>query len=106
MKYFSREEEEFKDFCQRVLYWLLRVVGNLWAVSLQVDSEVNPDDSVRCADAKTPSKASKISRRSSRTSSRASHASSLLLARAKEAARVAELKTEQAMLKKRQELEE
>lgn len=89
MEYFSREQEKFKDFCQRVLDWISRVEDNLRAVSLQVDSEVNPDDSVSCADAKTPSKASNISRRSSCASSRTSRTSSLLLARAKEAARVA-----------------
>ena len=75
------------------------------AVSLRLDSEVNPDDSVSCADAKTSSKASKISRCSSHASSHASRASSLLLARAKEAVCVAELQAEQAMLKKRQELD-
>ena len=76
------------------------------AVSCQVNSEVNPDDSISCADAKTFSKAWKISRCSSRASSHASRTPSLLLARAKEAVCVAELQAEQAMLKKRQELEE
>ena len=71
-----------------------------------MNSEVNPDDSISCADAKTFSKAWKISRCSSRASSHASRTSSLLLARAKEAVCVAELQAEQAMLKKRQELEE
>ena len=106
MEYFSREEEKFTEICRQVLDWISRVEENLLTVSLQVDSEVNPDDSVSCADVKTSSKASKISRRLSRASSRASHTSSLLLAKAKEAVRVAELQAEQAMLKKRQELEE
>ena len=106
MEYFSREEEKSTEICRQVLEWISRVEENLLAVSLQVDSEVNSDDSVSCADAKTSSKALKISRRSSRASSRASRTSSLLLARAKETVHVAELQAEQAMLKKRHELEE
>ena len=103
MEYFSRKEEKSTETCRQVLDWISRVEENLLAVSLQVDPEVNPDDSVSCADAKTSSKASKISRRPSRATSRASRTSSLLLSRAKEAVRVAELQAEQAMLKKRQE---
>lgn len=106
MDYFSRVEEKFIDICRQVLDWIFRVEENLLAVSLQVDSEVNPDDSVSCADAKTSSKASKISGHSGHASSHASSKSFLLLARAREDARVAELKAEEAMLKKRQELEE
>ena len=96
MEYFSGKEEKSTETCRQVLDWISRVEENLLAVSLQVDSEVNSDDSVSCADAK----------RSSRASSRASRTSSLLLARAKEAVHVAELQAEQAMLKKRHELEE
>ena len=105
-EYFSRKEEKFTEICRQVLDWISRFEENLLAVSRQVNSELNPDDSVSCADAKTFSKAWKISRRSSRASSHASRTSSLLLARAKEAVCVAELQAEQAMLKKRQELEE
>ena len=104
MEYSSREEK-FTEICRQVLDWISRVEENLLAVSLRVDSEVNPDDSVSCADAKTSSKASKISRRSSHASSHASRTSSLLLARAKKAVCVAELQAEQAMLKKKQELD-
>ncbi|KAL9986036.1 hypothetical protein ACROYT_G000097 [Oculina patagonica] len=75
---------------------------------LRVDSEIKPENSVSNADFRTPSRISRTSRRSSRASSRASRSSSssLLVARAKEAARVAELKAERAMLDKRQALEE
>ena len=103
--YSSREEEKFTEICRQVLDWISRVEENLLAVSLRVDSEVNPDDSVSCADAETSSKASKISRCSSHASSHASRTSSLLLARAKKAVCVAELQAEQAMLKKKQELD-
>ena len=80
--------------------------ANLVAQSLPVDSEVKPEDSVSCAGVRTPSKTSRTLRRASRAGSRASHASSLVVARAKEAARVAELKAERSMLEKRQVLEE
>ena len=105
MAYSSREEEKFTEICRQVLDWISRVEENLLAVSLRVDSEVNPDDSVSCADAETSSKASKISRCSSHASSHASRTSSLLLARAKKAVCVTELQAEQAILKKRQELD-
>ena len=80
--------------------------ANLVAESLQVDSEVKPEDSVSCVGVRTPSKTSRTSKRSSRAGSRASRTSSLFVARAKEAARVAELKAERLMLEKRQVLEE
>ena len=66
---------------------------------LQVDS----NDSISCAGRPTPSRRS---RHSSSVSSRGSHTSSVASARAKEAARAAELKAEIAMLEKRQALEE
>ena len=104
-EYFAREEGKFNRFHREIREWIARVEDNLLAVSLQVDSEIKPEDSVSNADTQTPSR---ISRRSSRASSRASRSSSssLLVARAKEAARLAELKAERAMLNKRQALEE
>ena len=105
-EYFTREERKFRDFYWSTSDWITRVEANLVAQSLQVDSEVKPEDSVSCAGVRTPSKTSRTSRRASRAGSRASRASSLVVARAKEAARVAELKAERSMLEKRQVLEE
>lgn len=107
-EYFAREEGKFNRFHREMREWIARVEDNLLAVSLQVDSEIKPEDSVSNADMRTPSRISRTLRRSSQASSRASRSSysSLLVARAKEAARVAELKAERAMLDKRQALEE
>lgn len=104
-EYFTREERKFRDFYWTTSDWITRVEANLVAQSLQVDSEVKPEDSVSCAGAGSPSRTSRTSRRSTRAGSRASRTSSLLVARAKEAARVAELKAERSMLEKRQVLE-
>ena len=107
-EYFAREEGKFNRFHREIREWIAREEDNLLAVSLQVDSEIKPEDSVSNANMQTPSRISRTSRRSSQASSRASRSSSssLLVARAKEAARVAELKAERAMLDKRQALEE
>ena len=76
------------------------------AESLRVDSVVKPEDSVSCASAPEPSKASrasnasKVSKLSSRASSRGSCTALVTIARAKEAARVAELEAKIAMLEK------
>ena len=105
-EYFTREERKFRDFYWTTSDWITRVEANLVAQSLQVDSEVKPEDSVSCVGVRTPSKTSRTSKRSSRAGSRASRTSSLFVARAKEAARVAELKAERLMLEKRQVLEE
>ena len=105
-EYFTREERKFRDFYWPTSDWITRVEANLVAQSLPVDSEVKPEDSVSCAGVRTPSKTSRTLRRASRAGSRASHASSLVVARAKEAARVAELKAERSMLEKRQVFEE
>ena len=66
-------------------------------MSLQVDSNVKPNDSISCAGTPTPSRKSRHSRS---VSSRGSHTSSVALATA------AELKAEIVMLEKRQALEE
>lgn len=73
------------------------------AESLRVDSVVKPEDSVSCASAPEPSKASrasKVSKLSSRASLRGSCTALVTIARAKEAARVAELEAKIAMLEK------
>ena len=105
-EYFTGEERKFRDFYWTTSDWITRVEANLVAQSLQVDSEVKPEDSVSCAGVGSLTRASRTSKRSSRASSRVSRTSSLFVARAKEAARVAELKAERSMLDKRQVLEE
>ena len=101
--YLDKEEKKFSIFRQRIADWITVAEDKLLAVSLQVDSDVKPNDSISCAGTPTPSRRS---RHSSSVSSRGSHTSSVALARAKEAARAAELKAEIAMLEKRQALEE
>ena len=86
--------------------WIARVEARLVAQSLQVDSEVKPEDSISCAGMGSPFKTSRTSKRSSRARLRLSRTSSPLVARAKEAARVAELKAERSLLEKRQVLQE
>ena len=80
--------------------------ANLVGQSLQVDSDIKPEDSVSCAGVRSPARTSRASKRSSRVSSCASRTSSLFVARAKEAALVAELKAERSMLDRRQVLQE
>ena len=101
--YLDKEEKKFSTFRQKIADWITVAEDKLLAVSLQVDSNVKPNDSISCAGTPTPSRRS---RHSSSVSSRGSHTSSVALARAKEAARAAELKAEIAMLEKRQALEE
>ena len=105
-EYFTREERKLRDFYWTTSDWITRVEANLVAQSLQVDAEVKPEDSVSCVGVRTPSETSRTSKRSSRAGSRASRTSTLFVARAKEVARVAELKAERLMLEKRQVLEE
>ena len=101
--YLDKEEKKFNTFRQKIADWITVTEDKLLAVSLQVDSNVKPNDSISCAGTPTPSRRS---RHSSSVSSRGSHTFSVALARAKEAARAAELKAEIAMLEKRQALEE
>lgn len=49
-EYFAREEEKFARFYRKIQEWISRVEDNLVAVSLQVDSEINPEDSVSGTD--------------------------------------------------------
>lgn len=100
--YLDKEEKKFSTFRQKIADWITVGEDKLLAVSLQVGSNVKPNDSISCVGTPTPSRRS---RHSSSVSSRGSHTSSVALARAKEAARAAELKAEIAMLEKRQALE-
>ena len=88
------------DFIQRVHDWIVRTEE-----ALRLNSQVSPNDSVSCSGFRS---ASKSSRRPKRSSYGGSHStsSSLSAARAKEAARIAELKAEAATFKKRQSLEQ
>lgn len=52
-EYFTREEEKFNHFYQTIREWISRVEDNLVTASLQVDSDVKPEDSVSCARRRT-----------------------------------------------------
>ena len=91
------KEKKFSTLHQKIAHWITVAEDELLAVSLQVDSNVKPNDSISCAGTPTPSRRS---RHSSSVSSRGSHTSSVALARA------AELRAEITMLEKRQALEE
>ena len=91
-------------FRQQIVDWITNTEHKLWSESLQVYLAVNPEDSISCAGMPIPSGASKVSKHSSRASWRDGRASSVAAARAKEAARIAELKADISML--RQTLEE
>ena len=97
-QYLCEEEKKFNTFRRQVVYWITETENNLLAVSLQVDLDVKPEDSVSCSGMPTPSGVSKTSKNPSRASSRGSRASSVALARAKEAAKVAEIRAEIRML--------
>ena len=72
-----------------------------------MNSQINPEDSASQIGSWTASKSStRQSRRSNRSCWHTSGTSSLTIARAKEAARIAELKAEAAAFTKRQSLEE
>ena len=101
--YLDKEKKKFSTFRQKIADWITVAKDKLVTASPQVDSNVKPNYSISCAGMPTPSRRS---RNSSSVSSRGSHTSSVALARAKEAARAAELKAEIAMLEKRQALEE
>ncbi|XP_067023711.1 tyrosine kinase receptor Cad96Ca-like [Acropora muricata] len=101
--YLDKKEKKFSTSRQKIADWITVAEDKLLAVSLQVDSNVKPNDSISCAGTPTPSRRSK---HSSSVISRGSHTSSVALARAKEAARAVELKAEIAKLEKRQALEE
>ena len=99
---FNFESLRADDFCKRVQEWTGRAEE-----ILRFNSQINPEDSARYIGFRTASKSStRQSRRSNRRGSHTSGTSSLTIARAKEAARMAELKAEAAAFKKCQSLEE
>ena len=72
-----------------------------------MNSQISPEDSTSQIGSRTTFKSSsRKSRRSSQSGSNRSGTSSLAFARAKEAARIAELEAEAAVLQKRRSLEE
>ena len=93
-------------FRQQIVDWITNTEHKQLAESLQVDSAVNPYDSISCAGTPIPSGASKISKGSSRARSRCGRTLSVAAARAKEVARIAELKADISMLEKHQTLDE
>lgn len=101
--YLTKHVSDFDTFRDRVNGWIARAEHRLLVSSLEVDSEVKPEDSVSRVDSQVRSGSSKYS---SRVSSRTSRVASVEAARIKEAARFAELEAEKAMLEKRQVLEE
>ena len=101
--YLTKHVSDFDTFRDRVNGWIAQAEHRLLVSAFDVDSEVNPEDSVSRVDSPVRSGSS---RHSSRLSSRTSRAASVEAARVKEAARFAELEAEKAMLEKRQVLEE
>ena len=89
------------NFIQRVQEWIVRVEEAVW-----LDAQISPRDSVSRTSSRSTSKSSRRSEHSSRSGSHKSSGISLWVVRAKEAARIVELKAEAAILKKRQFLEE
>ena len=67
-EYFTREERKFRDFYWTTSDWITRVEVNLVAQSLQVDSEVKPEDSVSCAGVGSPARTSRASKHPSQES--------------------------------------
>ncbi|KAK2551640.1 hypothetical protein P5673_027415 [Acropora cervicornis] len=89
-------------FYQRIQEWIKRSEE-----LLRLNSQINPEDSASQIGSRATSKSpSRKSRRSSHSGSNRSGTSSLAFARAKEAARIAELEAEAAVLEKRRSLEE
>ena len=98
---FDREVVRKDNFIQRVQEWIVRVEE-----AVRLDAQIRPQDSVSRTGSRSTSKPSRRSEHSSRSGSHKSSGTSLSVVRAKEAARMAELKAEAAILKKRQFLEE
>ena len=98
----NSESSRANLFCQRVQEWIKRSEE-----LLRLNSQINPEDSMSQIGSRATSKSSsRKSGRSSRSGSNRSSTSSLAFARAKEAARIAELEAEAAVLEKRRSLEE
>ena len=98
---FDREVVRKDNFIQRVQEWIVRVEE-----AVRLDAQISPQDSVSRIGSRSTSKPSRRSEHSSRSGSHKSSGTSLSVVRAKEAARMAELKAEAAILRKRQFLEE
>ena len=58
-EYFTRGGRKFRDFYWTTSDWITKVEANLVTQSLQVDSEVKPEDSVSCAGVGSPARASR-----------------------------------------------
>ena len=98
----NSESSRANLFCQRVQEWIKRSEE-----LLRLNSQINPEDSMSQIGSRATSKSSsRKSGRSSRSGSDRSSTSSLAFGRAKEAARIAELEAEAAVLEKRRSLEE
>ncbi|XP_068735476.1 fas-binding factor 1-like [Montipora capricornis] len=99
---FERESVRKDDFIHEVQGWIKRSEE-----VARLDSQLQPEGSASQIVSRTSASrlSSRKSHRSSRSGSRGSNVSSLSVARAKESARVAELKAEEAVLQKRQLLE-
>ena len=97
---FNAESSRANLFYQRVQEWIKRSEE-----CARLNSQVNPEDSTSQIGSRATSKSSsRKSRRSSHSGSNKSN--TLAFARAKEAARIAELEAEAAVLEKRRSLEE
>ena len=59
--YLDKEEKKFSTFHQKIANWITVAEDKLLAVSLQVDSNVKPNDSISCAGMPTPSRRSRHS---------------------------------------------
>ena len=79
-RYLEDKERKVRVFRQEIVEWIINIEYKLLAESLQVDSAVNPEDSISCAGTPIPSGASKVSKHSSRASSRGGRASSVAAA--------------------------
>ena len=98
----NSESSRANLFYQRIQEWIKRSEE-----LLRLNSQISPEDSTSQIGSRTTSKSSsRKSRRSSQSGSNRSGTSSLAFARAKEAARIAELEAEAAVLQKRRSLEE
>ena len=98
----NSESSRANLFYQRIQEWIKRSEE-----LLRLNSQINPEDSTSQIGSRITSKSSsRKSRRSSQSGSNGSGTSSLAFARAKEAARIAELEAEAAVLEKRRSLEE
>ena len=64
-RYLEDKERKVRVFHQEIVNWIINIEHKLLAESLQVDSAVNPEDSISCAGTPIPSGASKVSKHAS-----------------------------------------